>query len=141
MRKNWILIEPFTFWYRTSNFVSLLNLLTQTKEYGPVYLHLEGVRERFIQHIKPALTNMRTSTSYLMKKLQKNHQDNTLEIIYANHIDTASSFTNRYDDFQSFDSFQDIEDKIKNGLSFSGVVFVLATTVYGVIIKKSNVLS
>ena len=101
MRKNWILIEPFTFWYRTSNFVSLLNLLTQTKEYGPVYLHLEGVRERFIQHIKPELTNMRTSTS--------------------------------------FNSFQDVEDKIKNGLSFSGVVFVLTTTVYGVIIKKSNV--
>ena len=47
--------------------------------------------------------------------------------------------TNRYDEFQSFDSFQDIEDKIKNGLSFSGVVIVLATTIYGVIIRKRNV--
>ena len=131
--------NSYPFWYRKSNFVSLLNLSAQIKEYGPVYLHWEGVRERFIQHVKPALTNMRTSTSYLMKKLQKIHQDNTLEIIYENLIDRSSSINNRYDDFQSFDSFQDVEDKIKNGLSFSGVVFVLATTVYGVIIKKSNV--
>ena len=129
----------YPFCYRKGNFVSLLNLSTQIKEYGPVYLHWEGVRERFIQNVKPALTNMRTSVSYLVKKLEKIHQDNTLEIIYENHFDKCSTLSNRYDDFQSFDCFQDVEERIKNGLSFSGVIIVLATTVYGVIIRKRNV--
>lgn len=64
--------NSFPFWYRKSNFVSLLNLSTQIKEYGPVYLHWEGVRERFIQYVKPSLTFMRNSVSYLVKKLEKN---------------------------------------------------------------------
>ncbi len=78
--------NSYPFWYRKSNFVSLLNLSDQIKEYGPLYLHWEGVREKFIQHVKPALTNMRTTVSYLVTKLEKIHHDQTLEMLYDNTI-------------------------------------------------------
>ena len=36
------------FRYIKSNFVLLLNLLNQIKVFGPVYLHWEGVKERYM---------------------------------------------------------------------------------------------
>ena len=67
--------------FEKSNFVSLLNLPQQVEEYGTIYLHWEGVRERFIQHVKPSLINMRSSVSYLVKKMKQIYQDNTLQYV------------------------------------------------------------
>ena len=58
--------------------------------------------------------------------------------MYDRHIETYSVSNNRYDDFETFDCFKDINDRIKNNLAFSGLVIVLATTVYGVIIKRKQ---
>ena len=58
-------------WYSKGNFISLMNLPDQIKQFGPVYLHWEGVRERFIQVAKPLMKNMRTSLTYLCIKLQE----------------------------------------------------------------------
>jgi len=130
--------NSYPFWYRKSNFVSLLNLPAQIEEYGPVYLHWEGVRERFIQHVKPSLTNMRTTASYLCTKIEKIHQDNTLEMLYENHTEMKSTTLSRFDNFETFDNCEEVQDRIKNNLSFSGVVVKLATTTYGVVIKEKK---
>ena len=128
--------EPF--WYRKSNFVSLLNLNDQIKKYGPVYLHWEGVRERFIQNIKPVLTNMRTTVSYLTKKLQKIHQDSILEILYDSHINANSKNQNRYDDFETFENLAEVNSRIQNNDCISGVTIIYAKPMYGVIIKSKK---
>jgi len=130
--------NSYPFWYRKSNFVSLLNLPAQIEEYGPVYLHWEGVRERFIQHVKPSLTNMRSTTSYLCKKLEKIHQDNTLEMLYQNHTKDNFISISRYDDFEIFEDCHCVEERLKNNLSVSGLVVKLASTIYGVIVKKNR---
>ena len=41
-------IKSSPFWYNKGNFVSLLNLPKQISIFGPVRLHWEGIRERFI---------------------------------------------------------------------------------------------
>ena len=128
--------EPF--WYRKSNFVSLLNLNDQIQKYGPVYLHWEGVRERFIQNIKPVLTNMRTTVSYLTKKLQKVHQDSILEILYDSHINTDCKNQNRYDDFETFETLAEVNNRIQNNDCISGVTILFAKAIYGVIIKSKT---
>ena len=42
------------FWFRKSNFVSLLNLPAQIEKFGPAYLYWEGVKERYIDSV-PAI--------------------------------------------------------------------------------------
>ena len=128
----------YPFWYRKSNFISLLNLPAQIKNYGPVYLHWEGVRERFIQHVKPSLTNMRTTASYLCTKLQKINQDNTLEMLYENSTKSNNTNNKRYDDFEIFEATKYVEERIQNNLSLSGVAFKFTGTIYGVIVKNKN---
>ena len=126
------------FWFKKSNFVSLLNLNDQIIEYGPVYLHWEGVRERFIQNIKPVLVNMRTTVSYLTKKLEKIHQDSTLEILYDSHIKQDIERQVRFDDFETFDGLSEVKRRIDNNDSMSGVVIQLGKTMYGIIVKTKT---
>ena len=45
------------FWFKKSNFISLLNLPGQINKFGPLYLYWEGVKERYIQFVKPLLKN------------------------------------------------------------------------------------
>ena len=123
------------FWYRKSNFVSLLNLPHQVKEYGPVYLHWEGVRERFIQHVKPALANMRTSVSYLVKKLNQIHQDNTLQLMYDNHVNNLNQSHARYDDVVIYDNLNEVDVCITNHSPLSGVSLNGREYVFCVIVK------
>ena len=126
------------FWYKKSNFVSLLNLHGKILEYGPVYLYWEGVRERFIQNIKPVLLNMRTTVSYLTKKLEKIHQDSTFEIIYDSHNKVGVNHQIRYEDFETFDSLSEARGRIDNNDSISGIVIQLGKTTYGIIIKTKT---
>ena len=130
--------NSYPFWYRKSNFISLLNLPAQIEKYGPVYLHWEGVRERFIQHVKPSLTSMRTTASYLCTKLQKINQDNTLEMLYQNSTKSNNTNNKRYDDFEIFEATEYVEERISNNLSLSGVAVKFTSTIYGVIVKKKS---
>ena len=80
----------------------MLNLPQQVEEYGAIYLHWEGVQERFIQHVKPSLINMISSVSYLVKKMKQIHQDNTLHLMYENHVNISQTHA-RYDDVVIYD--------------------------------------
>ena len=79
---------------------------------------------------------MRSTTSYLCKKLEKIHQDNTLEMLYQNHTKDNFISISRYDDFEIFEDYHCVEEQLKNNLSVSGLVVKLASTIYGVIVKK-----
>lgn len=50
-------------WY--ANFLSLLNLPDQIKEFGSVRNYWEGTRERYIQLVKPFMKNNRKTDTYL----------------------------------------------------------------------------
>ena len=113
----------FPFWYKKSNFVSLLNLTKQIEIYGPVRLHWEGLKEKFIQKVKPLLKNKRTRVSYLVNKLEKMHRNNNFEIIVNNFI--SDKWVVNYDrisDFQRFKSTLNTEACLHNFEALSGVV-------------------
>ena len=63
-------IKSSPFWYNKGNFVSLLNLPKQISIFGPVRLHWEGIRERFIQTVKPLLINSRSNGSFFTSKMK-----------------------------------------------------------------------
>ena len=69
---------PFM-WYSRGNFLSLLNLLNQIKQFGSVRLYWEGSCERQIQYVKPLMTNMRNTLTYLALQLHKLQQTNMLD--------------------------------------------------------------
>ena len=98
-------LNPF---WNSANFLSLLNLPKQIQQFGSMRLHWEGIHERFIQHVKPYLKNMRTSTTYLLLKLQEIHDNHVLKevlmgkklfyLVYI-HVITQSIYIKTYPPF------------------------------------------
>ena len=110
------------FWYRKSNFVSLLNLPSQINKYGPVYLYWEGVKERYIQHIKPFLKNKRRSVSFLKTRLQQLLQQNALELTKEQlHIYNVTQYS-RYDDISVFVSSVSLQESIQQNEPINVVI-------------------
>lgn len=113
----------FPFWYSKSNFVSLLNLKKQIETYGPVRLHWEGLKEKFIQKVKPILKNKTTRVTYLVKKMEKIYSHTNLEVIVNKQIPNNSfcKYEKIYD-IQRFKSIAQIENSLSNFESISGIV-------------------
>ena len=113
----------YPFWYSKSNFVSLLNLTKQIELYGPVRLHWEGLKEKFIQKVKPLLKNKRTRVSYLVTKLQKMYRQNNLDVIIEKYVPSLSTTTyERISCFQRFKNLNNALSSLENFESLSGVV-------------------
>ena len=68
-------------WRSRGNFLSLLNLPLQQQYFGTVRNFWEGERERYIQHIKPLLKDLRHSTSFLLTKLERLYQANAIDYV------------------------------------------------------------
>ena len=86
-------------------------------------LHWEGLKEKFIQKVKPLLKNKRTRVSYLVNKLEKMHRNNNFEVIVNNFI--SDKWVVNYDrisDFQRFKSTLNTEACLHNFEALSGVV-------------------
>ena len=102
------------FWYKKSNFVSLLNLPQQIDSHGPVYLYWEGVKERYIQYVKPLLKNKRKSVTYLYTKFKQLLQNNALEI----HKDCYERYTSksykRLQNIYVYTNVKQLQNKIMN---------------------------
>jgi len=114
-------INPF--WYNKSNYVSLLNLPDQIKTYGPVRLHWEGVKEKFIHNVKPTLKNKRTSVTYLVAKLEKIFKKNNFSLILNRYDDKPSSKKyQKYKDLKLYKSVVEIESSILNWESIAGLI-------------------
>ena len=112
--------EPF--WYRKSNFISLLNLPDQMREYGSLYSCWEGTKERYIQYIKPLLNNKRKTGSFLRKKLQTLLQQNSLDIMRFRFRQTITKHYKRYHDVFIYASKTMVNNKIQNGESLSIII-------------------
>ena len=125
-------------WYSKSNFVSLLNLPDQVHQFGPVYLHWDGVNERYIQHVKPLLKHMRTSISYLSTKLQRLHRNSAMEHIYTPCEKMEVSVYERYNDIVIYKDIDDVSSCIKNSESISGVIIEKNHPVYCVVTHNHN---
>ena len=113
-------------WYKKGNFVSLLNLPNQIKLYGPVRLHWEGVKERYIHQIKPILTNIRPTTSYLKTKMEEMHRRQNFDVMTGtNEINkTVKKFqVKRNDDIKQYYSFFSVKEKMINYECIAGVMF------------------
>ena len=114
-------VNPF--WYNKSNFVSLLNLREQIECYGQVRLHWEGLKEKFIQKVKPILKNKRTRVSYLVTKMERIQRKTNFDVIVQRYDNSATStYYERCNNFQRFKSISQINSVIENYESFSGIV-------------------
>jgi len=100
------------FWYKKSNFVSLLNLPDQIKEYGSVYLYWEGVKERYIQYVKPILKNKRKTGSFLATKLQQLLQQNALDVYKSSFRQTSMKNYLRFNNVYIYSSQTDLIERM-----------------------------
>ena len=111
------------FW-NSPNFLSLLNLPKQIEQFGSMRLHWEGVHERFIQNIKPYLKNMRSSTSFLLTKLDSIHRNNVLKNFLINDLSTKKKYS-RFNDKKKYKSIQNVEQYIALGNTLLGIFYKL----------------
>ena len=86
-------------WFARSNFLSLLNLPDQIKQFGSLRWYWEGSRERHIQYVKPLMKNMRNTVSYLKHQFYKMQQSNNLEHI-ADMVQNNMEKTDNIQDIQ-----------------------------------------
>ena len=112
--------ESSFIWYSRGNFLSLLNLPDQIERFGSVRLYWEGSCERHIQYVKPLMTNMRDTTSYLALQLHKLQQTNMLEHM----MDTISYDTDgkigyeRYSNMKIYTDIDHLSEITSDGEAF-----------------------
>ena len=89
-------------WFKRGNFLSLLNLPSQIKEFGGLRHYWEGSRERTIQQIKPFLISMRSSSLYYKTKLTRMYITQSLQNLQDDHMDPELLQETKYDRILSF---------------------------------------
>ena len=129
------------FWYKKSNFVSLLNIPTQIKLFGPVYLYWEGTKERYIQYVKPMLKNKRKTTSYLCTKFQQILQNNAVHLYNSQFQTSILKKSNRYKDVYVFSSEQSLKDNIENHENIPIIIKCSSPIMYLVLHKQNSMIT
>jgi hypothetical protein len=117
-------IQPI--WRSRGNFLSLLNLPLQQEYFGNVRNFWEGERERYIQHIKPLLSNLRHSTSFLLTKVERLYQHNALDYVIHSIPNSMSCHTmesthERNSDFIIYKDIATVNELIRNNTPISGI--------------------
>ena len=110
-------------WYAKPNFLSLMNIPDQIDQFGPVYLHWDGVRERYIQVAKPLLKNMRSSLSYLLIKLQELHRKSVLQRMMIDNCVRNTKQYERYSTIKSYPNLESIRRTIDDNECFLGMTY------------------
>ena len=113
-------------WRSRGNFLSLLNLPLQQQYFGTVRNFWEGERERYIQHIKPLLKDLRHSTSFLLTKLERLYQANAMDYVQESLLqndDTLPSIPihERNNDFILYQTVDIVKQLIANNKPISGM--------------------
>ena len=111
--------SPFM-WYARGNFLSLLNLPNQIKQFGSVRLYWEGSCERHIQYVKPLMTNMRNTPTYLALQLHKLQQTNMLDHMMdkISCNDNVLKTYSRYNNMKIYSDVASISEIIKESEVF-----------------------
>ena len=121
------------FWSGKANFISLLNLYEQVKHFGPLRHYWEGTQERFIQNVKPLLSNIRSTNGYFDAKLFQHHQ--SMALAYVDQPTKVVKEYHRYQKFKVYDSFQSCQDCITEGTPLSLVLLGVDSTMLCVVYK------
>ena len=87
----YILNSSTPIWKSRGNFLSLLNLPLQQAYFGNVRYFWEGERERYIQQVKPLLSQLRHSTSFLVTKLERLYQFAAIDYVLQSIPDDVES--------------------------------------------------
>ena len=124
------------FWSGKANFISLLNLYEQVKHFGPLRQYWEGIQERFIQHVKPLLSNIRSTQGYFDAKLNQHHQH--MALAYMDQPTTIAKKYNRYQQFKVYDSFESCQECIADSTPLSLVLSALDPTMFGVVYESDT---
>ena len=113
-------------WKTRGNFLSLLNLPLQQEYFGNVRHFWEGERERYIQSVKPLLSKLRHSTSFLVTKLERLYQFAAIDYMLQsipNRI-ISGNFDKSYDrnsDFIIYKNLETVNQKILGKDPISGI--------------------
>ena len=118
-------IKPI--WKTRGNFLSLLNLPLQQEYFGTVRNFWEGERERYIQHIKPLLSQLRHSTSFLVTKLERLFQHIALDYVLESIPNSVSAQLSapsydRNNDFLIYKDIDTLNQLISKNEPISGIV-------------------
>ena len=82
-------------------------------------MYWEGKYEKFIQHIKPELTSLRGTETYLKAKMEKLQQK-----MCINHLDASKTRDSRsVNSFKSYNNFDSLEMQFKEYFPVSGFLF------------------
>ena len=113
-------------WKSRGNFLSLLNLPLQQEYFGNVRLFWEGERERYIQQIKPLLTQLRHSTSFLVTKLERLYQLSAIDYVLQSlpQGPLSNQFVKTYDrhfDFIIYSNIDTVNKKLSDLEPISGI--------------------
>ena len=107
-------------WYKRGNFLSLLNLPDQIKQFGSIRLYWEGTCERYIQYVKPLMTNMRNTPTYLAKQFhtlqQKNMMDHIMETVPNSDLN-LKKYT-RYNDMKIYSDVASVAEILQESEVF-----------------------
>ena len=118
-------------WKSRGNFLSLLNLPLQQEYFGNVRLFWEGERERYIQHVKPLLTQLRHSTSFLVTKLERLYQLSAIDYVLqsmpqsplSNHFVQSND---RHFDYVIYKNIDNVNQMLSDGEPISGIQMTIA---------------
>jgi len=136
-------------WLSKGNFLSLLNLSNQIKDFGSLRNYWDGHQERCIQTIKPYLINARKSAKYYQKKLDRMYNDQYTDLILdyiqkqiPNNEQLPLKNIKVYDRFLSFKVYNqstNFEDLLQNKLPLSSIYMVINGPDNGInlVFKKS----
>ena len=107
-------------WYSRGNFLSLLNLPDQIKQFGSIRFYWEGTCERYIQYVKPLMTNMRNTPTYLAKQFhtlqQKNMMDHIMETVPNSDLN-LKKYT-RYNDMKIYSDVASVAEILQESEVF-----------------------
>ena len=99
-----------------------MNLPDQINEFGPLRLHWEGTREKYIQQIKPMLTNLRANSTYLVTKIQQHSQNSYLDLLMSDTINKNEKKRNFEITSFGYPSISIIRTKIENNEALKGLL-------------------
>ena len=105
-------------WYSKGNFLSLLNLPDQIREFGSVRNYWEGSRERYIQLVKPFMKNNRDTDTYLHLQMKHVLSSTMLKNIMTEVSQSSNKKYSRYNNIRRYKNTQEVVDCINNKNQF-----------------------
>jgi len=109
-------------WYSKGNFLSLLNLPDQIRDFESVRNYWEGSRERYIQLVKPYMKNNRDTDSFLHLQMKHVLSSTILKNIMSETSKSSNNKYERYNHIRRYRNTQEVTDCIEKGKPISLII-------------------